>query len=174
MNGTDVQDAKDYLLNLINKEIPATNTTVNTVDKNTIEKAPDATKQSDEQKDKKESKEVKNTPKFDLQKSEKYAIQELKKSGKTIKDLQEALNKMNNSNLTVNGKFDQATLDAVLDFQSKIINSKYGPDGLVGSEETIPALFGILAVPNTNQKIILKTPKNNASFSSVPKYGPEK
>jgi hypothetical protein len=78
-----------------------------------------------------------------------FAEQELKKHGKTIKDLQEALKTKWNYTGEVNGKFDQATLDAVIAFQKTIPNPKYGGDGLVGSEETIPALFGIAPQENT-------------------------
>ena len=70
-----------------------------------------------------------------------YAKIELAKSGKTIKELQQALQEKKHYTGALTGTFDQATLDAVKAFQMTIKNPKYGVDGLVGSEETIPALF---------------------------------
>lgn len=69
--------------------------------------------------------------KYDLAQCAGYAAQELKRYGKTIKELQSALKAKKFYTGEVNGQFDQATLDAVVAFQKTIKGAKYSPDGLV-------------------------------------------
>ncbi|MBX9809200.1 hypothetical protein K2X92_02330 [Candidatus Gracilibacteria bacterium] len=111
--------------------------------------------------------ETNNILKYSIKGYEGYAIQELQKSGKTIKDLQEKLKEKKFYTGEINGKFDQSTLDAIFAFQKSIPHPVYGEkgvDGLVGSQETIPALFGIPAKPNTakqSSKVVTGVPHNN-------------
>ena len=73
MNGSDVQDAKDYLLNLINKEIPASNVKSDVQDAKDATK-PDAQKTESKKEDKAESN---NSLKYNLEKYASYATREL-------------------------------------------------------------------------------------------------
>jgi Putative peptidoglycan binding domain len=92
---------------------------------------------------------VEHQKKIDLKKFWGYATQELLKTWRDIKNLQEALKQKGHYSGSITGAFDQATYDAVIAFQKTIPNAKYGPDGFVWSVETIPALFGIPATKNT-------------------------
>lgn len=56
---------------------------------------------------------------------EGYAIQELKKSGKTVSELQQKLTDKKIYSGKINGNFDQATLDAVITFQKTIPNARF-------------------------------------------------
>lgn len=72
--------------------------------------------------------------------------QELGKVGKTLKNLQEELKKLWHYNWDISGIFDIATLSSVISFQKAKKLTRI--DGLVGVEETIPALFNTPPKPN--------------------------
>jgi hypothetical protein len=97
--------------------------------------------------------------KYELKKYAWYALRELTKNGKTINDLQEKLKEKKFYSGEITGKFDEATLEAVFAFQKTMKHPVYGKkwiDGLVGSVETIPALFGIVSKPNTGTTTVPK------------------